>query len=80
MCDVIQTAEDVLPGFFGFQSRLFLVLLCGLRKQKVNKKHYFFDTYLAHQSKVWTQLLVHFFFFNLYNFLHCRQTLKTSNI
>lgn len=35
MCYVIQTAEDVLSGFFGFKSRLFLVLFCSLRGQKV---------------------------------------------
>lgn len=39
VCYVIETAEDVLSGLFGFKSRLFLMLLCRLDEQKyeVNK-------------------------------------------
>lgn len=35
---VIQTAEDVLSGLFGFKSRLFLVLFCSLEEQKYEVK------------------------------------------
>lgn len=34
MCYVIQTAEDVLPGLFGFKSCLFLMLFCCLKEVK----------------------------------------------
>lgn len=30
VCYVVQTTEDVFSGFFGFQPRLFLVLVCRL--------------------------------------------------
>lgn len=32
VCYVIQTAEDVLSGLFGFKSGLFLVLFCRLEE------------------------------------------------
>lgn len=34
VCDVIQRAEDVLSGLFGFQSCLFLMLFCGLKEHQ----------------------------------------------
>lgn len=35
MCYVVQAAENVLSGLFGFKTRLFLVLFCCLKKTKV---------------------------------------------
>lgn len=32
--DVVQAAEDVLSGLFGFKSRLLLVFFCGLKKKR----------------------------------------------
>lgn len=38
---VIQTAEDVLSGLFGFKSCLFLMLLCCLEDEQEHEDKYF---------------------------------------
>lgn len=34
VCDVVEAAEDVFSGLFGFEPSLFLMLFCGLRNKR----------------------------------------------